>query len=115
MTNQEFLKNLLAGKKMKKASEPQGYFVQLQADKTLVNQPGFILTDQDIDELNFAEYEVVVEKIKVYQWCFFNSESGDWVLNPTLMTEEKAKQEFEKAGIENYFKTSVSFNVPEVA
>ena len=111
MTNQEFLKNLLAGKKMKKASEPQGRFIKIKNDM-LVDHEGLQV---DVNELDFAEYEVVVEKIKVYQWCFFNSESGDWVLNPTLMTEEKAKQEFEKAGIENYFKTSVSFNVPEVA
>jgi hypothetical protein len=109
MTISELFNALVDGKKVKLVSDDQTKFIHYHNGK-VKNQ-----NDEEVslENLKPDEYELVKERHFVFQWCFYNEESGDWVINPALMTEEKAHVEFEKIGLssDKYFKTNVKFNV----
>jgi hypothetical protein len=104
----EMMKALFDGKKIKKIDRDD---VVYQFNNGELRDRNNNLVE--LDTLNPAEFELLKERQFVYQWCFYNAESNDWVINPTLMTDEKAKEEFEKASIteDMYFKTGIKFNL----
>lgn len=109
MTISEMFNSLVEGKKLKIVDEDDTKFIHI-VDGKLVNEKNEPI---ELTSIDASKYVKLSERVVVYQWCFYNSESGDWVLNPSLMTEEKAKVEFESAGIkpDEYFKTSTKFSV----
>jgi hypothetical protein len=105
----EILLALMNGKKLKFKTDPDNCFIQFNGER-VVNQDG---TPIEFSQIHANMYELLPERQTVFQWCFYNSESGFYVLNPTLMTEEQAKTEFESVGLpeDQYFKTATKFNV----
>jgi hypothetical protein len=109
MTLSELFTYIVEGKKVKRITDDNSCFLHYSEGKFKNQNNEEVLLEQ----ITPSEYEPAKERQFVYQWCFYNTESNDWVINPTLMTEEKAKDEFEKADIlqDLYFKTGVKFNV----